>query len=187
MAGRRALEDVTSPHPMAPRLPAVLREAPPGRSSFVDGFCTALDSVLAPVFVTLDGLEAYVDPQLAPADFLPWLRTWVGLSEEVALPEAASRAFVREAAELYRWQGTTRALRRLVEIYADGEVQVRDNGGSVVAGEPADVRFEREPPLVHVRVRTSRAGDPQFLRGLRSIVAAAAPAHVVTDVEVLPA
>jgi len=42
-------------------------------------FCSAFDEVLAPVFATLDGLPAYLDPALASEDFLDWLADWVGL------------------------------------------------------------------------------------------------------------
>ena len=53
-----------------------LRALPGARSA---ALTTGLDQVLAPVFSTLDGLEAYVDPGTAPSDFLDWLASWVGI------------------------------------------------------------------------------------------------------------
>jgi phage tail-like protein len=187
---RRELEGVTSRHPLAAALPAVLREDPHGEPGFVERFCGALDEVLAPIALTLDALEAYVDPRIAPRDFLRWLRRWPGLPEEIALSEAATRAFVLEAAELHRWWGTEWALRRWLELYTEGNVEVTDNGGSLVAGDASSaVRFDREPPWVRVRVRVPRvrARNADFQRGLRALVAAATPAHVVTRVEVTEA
>ena len=108
MAGRGRLDPAPTPHRLADALPAVLRDAPPGEPAFLDRFCGGLDGVFAPIFTTLDALEAYVDPRLTPSDFLPWMRGWVGLAAEVGLSERSSRTFVREAAELYRWQGTAR-------------------------------------------------------------------------------
>lgn len=176
-----------SPHPLADGLPALLRDGTPDHPGFLERFCSALDGVLAPVLETLDALEAYVDPDLVPADFLPWMRRWVGLADDLGFSEAASRAFVREAAELYRWHGTERSLRRFVELYSEGEVEVSENGGSLVAGQAdTSVRFDAEPPRVHVQVRLSsaRARDPHFVRGLRAVVRGATPAHVLASVEV---
>jgi hypothetical protein len=61
------------------------------RDTFTDRFCGALDTVLAPVFVTLDSLDAYVDPALTPDDFLAWLGDWVAVTGRLAWPEDAGR------------------------------------------------------------------------------------------------
>ena len=41
--------------------------------------CGGLDDVIAPVPATLDSFWAYLDPALAPVDFVEWLAGWVGL------------------------------------------------------------------------------------------------------------
>lgn len=195
--GRGGLDGLGTRHPLAAGVPAVYREPPPRREgagagpeepSFVDALCAALDEVLAPVFVTFDALEAYVDPRLAPPDFLRWLLQWVTPGEAIELSEEAARDFLGEATQLYRRQGTAWALTRWVELYTGGEVEVTDNGGSLVAGDPTStVVFDIEPPRVLVRVRVARTrADEHLLRGLRALVAWAAPAHVLTDVEVHP-
>lgn len=71
---RGVLPDLPSPVPLLHRLPGVLQE-----DDFLQRFLGAFDSGFAPVVATLDSLHAYVDPHLAPADFLDWLSGWVGV------------------------------------------------------------------------------------------------------------
>src|SRR5437879_2123507 len=78
---------LASPHPLGDRLPAMYLE-----DSLVQRMTHAFDVVLAPIFSSLDNLDAYVDPELAPADFLLWLGDWVGLALDEAWPEERRRA-----------------------------------------------------------------------------------------------
>ena len=63
-------------------------------------FVSTFDTALAPVIATLDGLPGYVDPWLAPTDFLDWLAGWVGVEvdEEWTVPQRRQigRASCRE-------------------------------------------------------------------------------------------
>ena len=52
-------------HPIGDRLPAIYLD-----DGFTLRFTSALDEVLAPVIAVLDGFADYLDPSLAPADFL---------------------------------------------------------------------------------------------------------------------
>lgn len=172
-----------------------LRDATPAaaatlaaRDTFADRFCAALDTVLAPVFVTLDSVEAYVDPALTPRDFVAWLGGWVAITSELAWPEDAWRQAIAEAWWLYERRGTADALRRLVELYTGGEVEVDDPGGGAILTSPDDTRvsWPRTPPVVSVRVkggRVSRA-DTALLAGLDELVRSAVPAHLPARVEV---
>ncbi|MGW2874684.1 hypothetical protein ACWDCZ_41715, partial [Kitasatospora sp. NPDC001225] len=65
---RAAVPGLPSPHPIGELLPALFAE-----DDFAQRFTAGLDTVLAPVFATLDNLPAYFQPGLAPADFLDWL------------------------------------------------------------------------------------------------------------------
>jgi hypothetical protein len=73
-----------------------------GRDKVVSTF----DTALAPVIATLDGLPGYVDPWLAPTDFLDWLAGWVGVEvdEEWTVPQR--RQIVAGAALRHRRRGT---------------------------------------------------------------------------------
>jgi len=160
-----------------------------GDDDFVERFCRGLDGVIAPVLVTLDALDAYVDPALTPDAFLGWLGNWVALRARLSWPEAAWRALIDEASELFRRRGTAWALERIVELYTGGAVEVDDPGWSDVIDDQATaVRGSEGPGFVDVIVRGGRLSpdDPAQIEGLRQVIREAVPAHLVHRVEVIP-
>ena len=70
---RALLPELPSPRPLALMLPALLQG-----DDFCVRFTEGLDPVLAPVFSTIDNLDAYTDPATTPSDFLTWLAGWFG-------------------------------------------------------------------------------------------------------------
>ncbi len=178
---RGLLDGLESPHPLGEALPALFQE-----DEFTMRFTAAFDDVLAPVFCTLDNLDAYLDPGLAPADFIAWLAGWVGLDLDENWPVERQRALIAQAAELYRWRGTVKGLAAHVALYTGADPEVIDSGGcqwSKTPGAPLPGTAEHR---ITVRVRVA---DPSSVsrRRLEAIVAAAKPAHVVHEIEVLSA
>jgi phage tail-like protein len=57
-----------SPHPLGSGLPALYQE-----DDLAQRLLAALDEVLAPVISTLDNFDRYLEPSLAPLDFVEWL------------------------------------------------------------------------------------------------------------------
>ena len=68
MSTRGLVAGLDAAHPLGWLLPAMYQE-----DEFAQRFTGALDTVLAPLVTALDNLDAYVDPALAPPDFLEWL------------------------------------------------------------------------------------------------------------------
>ncbi len=145
---------------------------------------SALDVVLSPVFCTLDNIESYFDPSLAPGDFVEWLSEWVGLSVDENWPLDRRRALVAEAARLYRWRGTARGLSAHVALYAGIEPEVEETGGVAWSPTPNAPVPGTAGHQVTVRLRTSRGTSVERER-IEAIVAAAKPAHVTHRVEVV--
>jgi len=58
----------------------------------------------------------YFSPRTCPADFVPWLASWLHLSLDTDWPEARQRALLAEAMDLYRWRGTPYGLGRMIEV-----------------------------------------------------------------------
>jgi phage tail-like protein len=180
---RIGLTRLPTRHPIGEQLPGVYAE-----DEFVQGFTGALDDVLSPVFATLDSFSAYLDPRLAPADFLDWLARWVALDVDESWTPAQRRELITKAVELHRWRGTRRGLAEHVMLLTGGVVEVTDSGGSSWSPTPDTAPPGEASPWVRVRVSVEQASE-QTLAAMRSAVeaavAAAKPAHVAHSVEVV--
>jgi phage tail-like protein len=165
--------------PLIELLPAVYQE-----DEMTGRLTAGLDDVLAPVFMTLDALDAHVDPQLCPEDFIDWLAGWVGLVLDETWPVDRRRELVARGVEIYRMRGTVEGLRAEVEIFTGGTVEISETGGTAWSPTPGgEFPGEAEPRLA-VRVTVDH---PEALseKTLDALVAAAKPAHVVHRVEIL--
>jgi phage tail-like protein len=176
---RGTVDGLPSAHPMVDQLPGVYLE-----DDLARGFTRGLDTVLAPVFLTLDCLDAYVSPRLAPEDFLPWLASWVGISLVESWPAERKRRVVAGAVARHRDRGTKAGLRSYLELVTGGEVEVHESGGTLWSDDPAV-----EPPgdaVPGLRI-VVHADDPATVDQLwlRRAVREARPAHLPFTVEVI--
>jgi phage tail-like protein len=176
---RGMVEGLVSPHPLGAGLPALYQE-----DTFAQGLTGALDEVLAPIFATLDGLPAYLDPAIAPADFLDWLSGWVGVTLDETWPLERRRQLVADAAQLYRSRGTVAGLAAQVAIYTGGDVAVEDNGAAAWSGTSGGTVPGKAAPLLKVRVSVEDPNAVSLAR-LEALVATAKPAHVPHTIEVV--
>jgi phage tail-like protein len=168
------------PYRLADLLPAVYQEEDP----FIVRFTGGLDEVLAPILATLDCLDAYVDPQVAPEDFLEWLAGWVGAVLDENAPLPLRRAAVSRAAHLHRSRGTVAGLRASLELLTGGRVDLTDSGGVSWSTRPGGTPPGGSVPRVAIRVVVP-AGMTVSARAVQTVVAAAKPAHVEHSVEVM--
>jgi phage tail-like protein len=178
------VDGLASPRPLAETLPGLYQDDP-----MVCAWLSALDEVLAPVFLTLDGFPAYLDPWLTPVDFVPWLAGWVGLALDPAWPVGRRRAAIARAAELYRWRGTARGIAAAVELATGVSPEVVESGGATwsaqpTTGPPVGADPTAAPHLL-VRLRVA-AGATADLSAARRAVDLSAPAHIPASVEILP-
>ena len=167
--------------PIVTQLPGIYQDG-----MFIRGFTAGLDEVLAPVVATLDCLHAYVDPSVAPADFVTWLGGWVGVALEEDWPLDRRRRFVAAAADLYARRGTFHALADEVAIYSSGVARVDDPGAVHTSRTPTTPtqRAERRRPDRTVRVTVDvPAGAPVNWAGLQELVRDAVPAHLPVEIE----
>ena len=168
-----------TPHPMGIQLPALYQDD--GMAQQVVG---ALDEVLAPVFCTLDSLQCYIDPLMAPADFVEWLAGWVGVEFDDAWPLERRREIVARAVALHRRRGTAAGIRDAVRLVVEGDVEIFETGAAAWSETPGGRLPGQNPPQLLVRVHTP---DPTAVdqRRLDALVAATKPAHVPHRVEVV--
>jgi phage tail-like protein len=176
---RGAIAGLENRYPLIEYLPSVYAD-----DQFAVRFTAALDEVLAPVVNTIDSIHGYLDPLLAPEDFVRWLAGWFGVVLDESWPMEAQRAVVAESMELFRMRGTMKGLRRHLELVIDGDVEITESGGV-----SCSVRPRPEPPtgLTHwVTVRVRPSGRvPVSPEAVEAVIRAAKPVHVLHNLEVL--
>lgn len=167
--------------PIVTQLPGIYQDG-----MFIRGFTGGLDEVLAPVVATLDCLHAYLDPTVAPADFVAWLGGWVGVALDEDWPLERRRRFVAAAADLYARRGTFHALADEVAIYSGGVATVSDPGAVYTSRTPTTPkqRTERRQADRTVQVTVDvPAGDGVNWAGLQELIRDAVPAHLPVAIE----
>lgn len=180
---RGIVQGVGSAVPLATRLPAVLQE-----DAFLQRLLLAFDDALAPVFITLDGLACYLDPRLAPEDFLDWLADWVGVRMHDSWPTAQRRDVIAHATAIHRQRGTVPGVASALRLAVGGvqDVVIEDSGGSSWSQMPGAELPGQAVARMHVKVYARTARDVSLPR-LERIISSVKPAHVPHTVEVLDA
>lgn len=175
---RGAVDGLPVPYPIGPFLPGIYQE-----DDFTARWLSALDDVLAPAVASLECLEAYLDPRLAPRDFLHWLAGWVGAVTDENWDDGRQRHVVLDAVVTHRYRGTLVGLRMLLEMATAGRVQIVDAGGIGWSTTPgADFADPTRPLQIRVAVP-----DPSTISraALEELVYSAKPAHVRHELEVV--
>lgn len=175
---RSSVTGMPTPHPLSTMLPAFMQE-----DSFTVRLTEGFDAVLAPVLSVLDCLDAYVDPLLAPPDFVTWLAEWVGAALDDHSDDAQRRWSVLTAAEMHRARGTVDGLRAYLEMATGGEVEVVEQGGTKWSLRPTDAESPTPGGLL-IKVTVD---DPAAVRipVLEEFVDAVKPAHLPHRIEVI--
>ncbi|WP_367129437.1 phage tail protein [Saccharothrix sp. HUAS TT1] len=176
---RAALPELPSSHPLGDMLPALYAV-----DDFAQRFTSGLDAVLSAILSTLDNLPAYLDPALAPEDFLAWLSSWVAADLDPAWPEPLRRALVRRAVELHRRRGTGRGLVERLELSLGVGADVADGPGVRWSGTPDAPLPGPAAEVVVVRVWPGTSGPVDRDRVV-ALVGSVCPVHVRCEVEVL--
>ncbi len=150
MSRRKALDGIDARYSLHEGLPATYRE-----DDFTDRFVRSFDDVVAPLHASVDDLDAYFDPQIAPMDFLAWLGGWLGIEVNHRWPAKRRRDFVAKAVEAYRLRGTLDGIAMAVELYTGLHPSVSDNGGVSASPEPLGEIPGSAGKLVTVTLRRS--------------------------------
>jgi phage tail-like protein len=177
-SSRGLIAGAVTARPIGQMLPGIYQD-----DEFTQRWTAAFDEVLAPVFTTLDSIFAYVDPALAPSDFLGWLCAWMGADPGEFNSLDRQREFVASAMVIHRWRGTTRALSELVRLHT-GRVPHIDDGCAVLCFDVAqDARPDDTDRTIVVSLDWPGASDDDMQR-LDAVVTAAKPAHLIHHLQV---
>jgi phage tail-like protein len=92
-------------------------------ADFRERLLASLEGVLTPIETRVAAAEYLLDPYAAPAAFLPWLGSYLGVAVDPGWPEARTRRRLASTGRLYRQRGTYRGVCLAVDIATDGAVQ----------------------------------------------------------------
>jgi phage tail-like protein len=176
---RGTVTGLGTPYPLQTLLPAVLQD-----DGFTRRLVDGIDEVLAPIVCTLDCLEAYLNPLLAPADFLEWIATWFSEVLDENWPAQRRRRFVAAAVEMFRTRGTVAGLRRELELSSGGQVEISESGGVAWSLKPEGPLPGEDVPRLAVRVLVDEVSTVRQA-ALDAHIKTARPAHIVYLLEVV--
>jgi phage tail-like protein len=155
----------------------------PEPKTFFELFVESFDTVLAPIHSCTEDIDLYLDPELCPTDYLPWLASWSGAVLNERWPVARQRELVMEAFELYGVRGTVGALRRMVELLFGVEPEIEDSGGITWSRNPAEPMSLGRPSVV-VRLPADGPDGPLDQKLVERLVRDFVPAIAELDVQV---
>lgn len=96
-------------------------------NSFIREFLWVFQHLSESVSRKLDRSHTYYDPLECPPDFLPWLASWVALTLDVDWPVVKKREMIQAASEMYKYRGTSRALREVLSIFLGKPPRIEEN------------------------------------------------------------
>lgn len=172
---------VPNPVPLITRLPAILQE-----DEFLERWLSAFDDVIAPVYVTLDNLDAYVRPAYAPRDFLDWLAGWVDVAVDEAWTPQQRRSIVADAVSLHRRAGTAGGIRDAMQLAAGPEatVEVEESGGTRWSETPGAELPGSASAAIRITITVPKGDPATLVPRFERVAAAVVPAHLPTQVSV---
>lgn len=172
---------VAAPMALRRAVPAVYQEDP----LFAE-LCHAFDELISPLISAVDCFAAYLDPRLAPDDFLPWLADLVGCTDPSPDPDTA-RWLIADAVRSHGVRGTPGAVRSAAARAAgvpDDYVAVDDPGGTRWSTVPfAAHDWPAGRGAVRVLVQQGRHPD-DVASDVRAALQAEAGVHCALDVEI---
>ena len=151
-------------------IPAVYQEDP-----LFMLLCAAFDDLMAPLVTAVDCFDAYLDPQLAPADFLPWLADLVGYQGPVRQGTDAERAQIAGAVRDHTRRGTALGVREAAARAAGvpvEQVQLDDPGGTQWSAIPGGASVSAGGSGSGVTVRVSAPVPSGTQKDTQKILAA---------------
>jgi phage tail-like protein len=171
-------------------IPAVYQEDP-----LFMRLCAAFDELMAPLVTAVDCFDAYLDPYLAPADFLPWLADLVGYQGTIRRGTDAERELVATAVRDHARRGTALGVREAAARAAGvplDQVELEDPGGTRWSTVPGGA--SNDPPASstpHLRVPQPSQSAPdgthqnpqKILAAVRAAIEATAGVHCGITVE----
>lgn len=162
-------------------LPGVFRRADRESGGFLERMLWPFAHLLADLDRRVREVPTHLDPAVAPAAFLPWLRRLV------ALPLDGSREAILRAPDLWRWKGTPRGILGGLRHILGVEARIRQGEysllpwwigvGAVVGVARLEGRGAALPAVFEIIL--PERPDPGRTQTLRRLLDLLRPAHTI--------
>jgi phage tail-like protein len=176
-------------------LPAIYEEVAQKENSPLRALLLISDSFFSDIEQAINEIDEYFDPSRTPSqaqrDFLSWLASWVALTLDESWSERKKRYFVRNAAQIYRYRGTTKGLKFMLSQFFDKPIDVDVEEWAWIHGMEigieerctigVDTVLIENVELNHcfkvIWRRSSRDLDDEFISRIRNVIDLEKPAH----------
>ncbi len=161
---------------------------------FTSRFLMLFESFWKPITRQVDQVEMYFDPLLTPSEFLPWLASWLGLPIDNHLPIERNRLLIQNAMQISQCRGTVAALKKYLEIYTAGQVEIAERRaknfvlGDASLGVVVALGKKNSPNSVSIKLsipneelERTKYSPEMYQRKINEIVRTQIPAHVTFE------
>jgi len=108
-------------------LPAIYRRSDAVGRNVVRDICFLFEHMFGSVDTILENGDRYYNPHECPADFIPWLASWIAMVIDIDWPEEKKRAILKRAVDLYRIRGTRRSIILFLKLFTGHEPSITEN------------------------------------------------------------
>jgi phage tail-like protein len=168
-------------------LPELFQEsgAPAQLASEMHRLVRIVESVFAEFGETIDNIPDLFDSRAAPADFLPWLASWMALILRADWDESQQRAVLAKIIPLYAKRGTKSGIEEYLKIYAGEGVTIQDELTplqiAVSSTVGSDMIIGGQPPYFFIVNVAFAEPDPEKLKpkvkAVKDVLDIEKPAH----------
>jgi phage tail-like protein len=99
-------------------LPGTFQEDEKKRE-FLERFLSLFETFMSAVEDQVDRFTRYLDTAAVPGGFIPWLSSWLTITQDENWPMGKKRLLLQQAPGLYKIRGTPRALSQMIELFYD--------------------------------------------------------------------
>jgi phage tail-like protein len=107
-------------------LPAIYHQEDVRDRNLLEEFLQIPQHIFSGLEDKLDQIYTYFNPYRAPLEFLPWLASWLDLILDESWREEKKRNLIKIAIELYKWRGTAKGLKYLLDWFAEVGVEIKE-------------------------------------------------------------
>lgn len=136
-------------------LPAIYQETQ--HRDTLERLLALFESSFTETEALIASLGEYIDPEAAPADWLPWLAGWLALMVDENTPAEQQRRAIAQAPALQAQRGTVRGLQAALRFYAQVEARIEEpilqTTWWALAADEASTESERQTSLLGFTTR----------------------------------